>query len=168
MHLSCLGTVSCNISHPDIFSSYCREWLQSNGCQMVQVFFLSALEGWNCWWLWHPYVLIWQEIVHFSPRNNFRESYLSTTVEEKKWTLHFQPNKFISISNPHIYWFSATLSSPREITCQRKWRICANTQLCFLKEVCFCLLKLCLLPFIMLNKMLVQRCSMHKGTLFFQ
>ena len=126
MHLSCLGPVSGNISHPDIFSSYCREWLQSNGCQMVQVFFLSALEGWNCWWLWHPYVLIWQEIVHFSPRNNFRESYLSTTVEEKKWTLHFQPNKFISISNPHIYWFSATLSSPREITCQRKWRICAN------------------------------------------
>ena len=84
MHLSCLEPVSCNISHPDIFSSHCREWLQSNGCQMVQVFFLSALEGWNRWWLWHPYVLIWQKIDHFSPRNNFRESYLSTTIEEKK------------------------------------------------------------------------------------
>ena len=24
----------------------------------------SYLEGWNSWWLWHPCLLIWQEILH--------------------------------------------------------------------------------------------------------
>ena len=43
-----------------------------SGCNMMavrsQVFFsfLSALKGWNCWRLWHPYLQIWQEILHFS------------------------------------------------------------------------------------------------------
>ena len=47
-----------------------------SGCRLMvvrsEVFssFLSALrlkvDSWNCWWLWHPSLLIWQEIVHFS------------------------------------------------------------------------------------------------------
>ena len=30
----------------------------------------SHLEGWNGWWLWHPCLLIWQEIFHFSKTSN--------------------------------------------------------------------------------------------------
>ena len=30
----------------------------------------SHLEGWNGWWLWHPCLLIWQEILHFSKTSN--------------------------------------------------------------------------------------------------
>ena len=78
MHLSCLGPVSC-VFHilphlplapqcspqgvasaswlPD--SRYCSSWAPS-GLRN------SHLRGWNCCWLWHPCLLIWQEILHFS------------------------------------------------------------------------------------------------------
>ena len=51
------------------------EWLQSDGFARWQEFFsfLSTLrahqlifEGYNHWWSWHPYLLIWKEIYHFS------------------------------------------------------------------------------------------------------
>ena len=49
-----------------------REWMQSDGCQMAGILsfpsFLRAhwltLESCNCWWLWKPCLLIWQEIFH--------------------------------------------------------------------------------------------------------
>ena len=40
-------------------------------------FFLVSLEGWNLGWLWHPCLLIWQEILHFSAQ--FMTSSLSQT-----------------------------------------------------------------------------------------
>ena len=40
-------------------------------------FFLVALKGWNLGWLWHPCLLIWQEILHFSAQ--FMTSSLSQT-----------------------------------------------------------------------------------------
>ena len=62
------GPVSCNFSHPEFFRSPCREWLYPDGCWITQArfYFTSVLEGWDCWWLWHPCLLIWQEIFHFS------------------------------------------------------------------------------------------------------
>ena len=34
--------------------------------QVPSEFRNSHLEGWNCWWLWQPCLLIWQEILHLS------------------------------------------------------------------------------------------------------
>ena len=56
------------------------EWLQPDGCQMADILsILSSLRaqqltihgGCNCWWLWHPCLLVWQEIFRFSDRPLF-------------------------------------------------------------------------------------------------
>ena len=62
-----LGPVPCAFSHPEFFRAPCREWLQPDGWQITGILLLpECLEGWNHWWLWHPCLLIWQEIFHFS------------------------------------------------------------------------------------------------------
>ena len=43
----------------------------SHGCQITSASWVpsglrnSHLERWNHWWPWHPFLLIWQEILHF-------------------------------------------------------------------------------------------------------
>ena len=46
--LAILRPVFCVFSYTEYLSAHCRAWLQPDGCQMVQVFSCSALEGWNC------------------------------------------------------------------------------------------------------------------------
>ena len=41
-----------------------------------------TLEGCNHWWLWHPYLLIWQEIFHFSLLVSTSES-----VFQRAWSV---------------------------------------------------------------------------------
>lgn len=74
MHLSYLGPVAC------VFTSWVSSGLtMGSDCSLMatiwQVFFVFlsflraqwlTLEGWKCWWLWNSYLLIWQEIFHFS------------------------------------------------------------------------------------------------------
>ena len=72
INLSYPGPVSC--FHILSFS----ELTVGSGCSLItarkQTFSLLSslkahlviLEGCNCWWLWHPCLLIWQEIFHFS------------------------------------------------------------------------------------------------------
>ena len=58
--------------HPEFFRAHCRKWLQTDGCWYCSLSWLSLglrnshLEGQNHWWLWHPCLLILQEILHFS------------------------------------------------------------------------------------------------------
>ena len=54
-----LGPVPCDFSHLEFF-----RLLVGSGCSLmadrsqVFFFFLSDLEGWNSWWLWHPCLLV--------------------------------------------------------------------------------------------------------------
>ena len=67
MHLSYLGPVPCDFSLPEFFRAPHREWLQPDDWQITGIPLLpECLGGWNHWWLWHPCLLIWQEIFHFS------------------------------------------------------------------------------------------------------
>ena len=73
IYLSYLGPVS-NAFHthtPQLLSAHHGEWLRlldSRYCSFWVACRLrnSHLEGWNCWWLWHTCLLIWQEIFHFT------------------------------------------------------------------------------------------------------
>ena len=49
------SSTSVLLPHPRFLRAPQREWLQPDGHQIPQVFFsfLSSLEGWNYWWLWH-------------------------------------------------------------------------------------------------------------------
>ena len=62
-----------------------------SGCNLmaagrqVLLSFLVALEGWCCWWLWHPCLLIEQEILHISKVKKpwFREG--KSPADLKTW-----------------------------------------------------------------------------------
>ena len=71
-HLSYLGPVSCF----HILSFLSSGLSGGTGCSLrAGILLLSEFPqsspahhcgGCNCWWLWHPCLLIWQEIFHFS------------------------------------------------------------------------------------------------------
>ena len=73
VHLSCLGPASWDLifhilsSSLTVGSGSSSLW-QLTGCHIAGTILPglrnSYLEGWNSWWLWHPCLLIWQEILH--------------------------------------------------------------------------------------------------------
>ena len=48
--------------HP-LKAHQCFLWGVANGCLRAGIW------GWNPWRLWHPYLFIWQEILHFTVAN---------------------------------------------------------------------------------------------------
>ena len=86
MHLSCPGPVShifFTVWVPQCLPQGVASALRlpdSRNCspsQVPSVLRNSHLEGWNHWWLQHPCLLIWQEILHFSPQSLLKEKALN-------------------------------------------------------------------------------------------
>ena len=84
MHLSSLGPASCDlIFHILSFllttiGSGSSSWWLLDGCQIAGIVLPGLVNShfmdWNPWWLWHPCLLIWQEMLHFT--NSSTEGFL--------------------------------------------------------------------------------------------
>ena len=81
-HASQPSGTSILFSHPELpfLRAYCRKWVSLMTARWQIFSFLSSLrahwlmlEGCNHWWLWHPCLLIWQEIFYFSPRHTTKQ-----------------------------------------------------------------------------------------------
>ena len=62
-----------------------------------------TLYGCNLWWLWHPCLLIWREIFHFSPETKSPSSALNTKRIDGSGCLKF-PNIFFLLKRDSILW----------------------------------------------------------------
>ena len=123
MHLTCLGPVSCF----HILSFHSSGLTLVGDCSLMAarepIFFsfLSSLrvhwltvEGCNCWWLWHPCLLIQQKILHFSLPNTIHKNKLqiiyrsqcedghSQTLEENIDRKCFAVNSSKFFLDPHL------------------------------------------------------------------